>query len=94
MTITVTQLIQAAQLVGVDLGTVPGLDLSTLQGDAVVGEDILSIIAIFWPPAGLIAEALAIAVAVAPFIAATLSPDPHPIADGQTTPTPHSGRNP
>jgi len=95
MVIKAGQLIQAAKLVGVDLGTLPGVDLSSLSGEAEVGEDILSLVALVWPPAGLIAEALVIALVVAPLLRAlNIKPDPNPMVDAQTTETPHTGRNP
>lgn len=45
-----------------------GVDLSDLQADAVVGEDILAVVALFWPPATVLAVALAIAVQIAPMV--------------------------
>lgn len=95
MTVTVGQLTQAAQAIGVDLSAANGLDLSNLAQDAVLGEDVLATVAIFWPPAALLEYALAIAVAVAPFAAAfgiVVTPDPEPQVDAQTTQS-RGGRN-
>lgn len=88
MSVTVGKLTAVAQAIpqlATDMATA-GLDLSNLAADAVVGEDILSVVAVFWPPAALLAEALAIAVAIAPlFPAIHLSPDQLPMTDAQTT---------
>ena len=94
MNITVGQLVQAAQLLSVDLAQ-PGLpDFSNLSQDAVLGEDVLTIVAVFWPPAALIEDALVVAIALAPLLVKIhVTPDPNPVADAQTTETPHTGRN-
>lgn len=96
MSVTVGQLIKAADLLSIDLAEEGVPDLSNLSQDAVVGEDILTIVAIFWPPAALIEDALEIAVILAPLILASgisIKPDLDPIHDAQTTETPHAGRN-
>ena len=91
MTITAGQLVSALQALpqlGVDTSAAAGLNLGNLAADATVGEDVLSVVAIFWPPAGLLAEALAVAIALAPIITAsgiTVSPDPLPMTDAQTS---------
>lgn len=87
--------IQGIEQLGLDVGWATDLNLTNLSHDAVVGEDILSVVAIFWPPAALLEYALAIAVAVAPFVVASgisIKPDPNPIADAQTTQA-RGGRN-
>lgn len=96
MTITAGQLLSAInglEQMGVDVG--PELNLENLSQDAVIGEDVLSVVAVFWPPAALLAEALAIAVVLEPLIAAAgfhIAPDTLPMTDAQTTQS-RGGRN-
>ena len=94
--ITAGQLLSAIQGIGqlgFDTSWAAQLNLSNLAADAVVGEDILSIVAIFWPPAALLEEALVVAVAIIPLLPKiSITPDPNPIADAQTTQA-RSGRN-
>lgn len=94
MTLTGAQLTQTAKaLSAIDWTQIASLDLSNLAEDAVIGEDILSVVAVFWPPAALLAEALAIAVVLEPLVAANVTPDPLPMTDAQTTQS-RRGRNP
>lgn len=86
MTLTGAQLTQTAKaLSAIDWTQISSLDLSNLAEDAVIGEDILSVVAVFWPPAALLAEALAIAVVLEPLVVANVRPDPLPMTDAQTT---------
>ena len=93
MSVTVGQLTQAAKLFAIDLTSSGVPDLSNLSQDAVLGEDVLAIVAVFWPPAALIEYALAIAVALVPIaVALGVHGDPDPIHDAQTTES-RGGRN-
>lgn len=86
MSITAGQLIAAIQglsQLGVDTSRAASLNLANLPADAVLGEDVLGIVAIFWPPATLLIAALAIAVELAPLI--QVDPDANPMADAQTS---------
>jgi hypothetical protein len=93
MTVTASQLTQTAKaLSAIDWSQIAYLNLSSLPDDAVIAEDALSVVAVFWPPAALLAEALAIAVVLEPVIAANVTPDPDPEVDAQTTQS-RGGRN-
>lgn len=93
MSITAAQLTQTAKaLSAIDWAQFESMNLSDLADDAVIGEDVLSVIAVFWPPAALLAEALAVAVVLEPLIAANVRPDPLPMTDAQTTQS-RGGRN-
>lgn len=93
MTINAAQLTQTAKtLSAIDWAQFETLNLSDLADDAVIGEDVLSVVAVFWPPAALLAEALAIAVVLEPLVAANVKPDPLPMTDAQTTQS-RGGRN-
>ena len=89
MTITAGQLlgaIQGLEQLGLDTSWAASLNLSNLSADAVVGEDILSVVAIVWPPAALLEAALVVAVEIAPLLPAiNIKPDPDPEVDSQTT---------
>jgi hypothetical protein len=68
MTITAGQLVNAVEALakaGVDTSAAAGLGLDSLAADETVGEDVLAVVAIFWPPAGLLEMALPIALAIA-----------------------------
>ena len=68
MNVTAGQLIagiEALAAAGVDVSSAASLDLSNLPADEAVAEDILSVVAIFWPPAALLEAALPIALAIA-----------------------------
>ena len=56
---------------------------SNLQDDAVVAEDILAAIAVFWPPAAAIAALIALDAELAPFVNVQIQPDPNPMDDAQ-----------
>jgi hypothetical protein len=94
--ITVSQLLGAIaglEALGIDTSAAASLNLSSLSADAVVGEDILSVVAIFWPPAALLEAALVVAVEIAPLLPPiSIKPDPNPEVDAQTTTGP-GGRN-
>lgn len=93
--ITVGQLTTVAQSIPqlADDMVLAGVDLSNLPADAVVAEDVLSIVALFWPPATVLEEALVVAIALAPLIAASgIKPDPLPMVDAQTSQS-RGGRN-
>lgn len=86
MSVTAGQLIAAMQglsQLGVDTSKAANLNLADLSADAVVGEDVLGVVAIFWPPATLLIAALEIAVELAPLI--HVQPDASPLADAQTS---------
>jgi hypothetical protein len=87
--ITVSQLLGAIaglEALGIDTSAAASLNLSSLSADAVVGEDILSVVAIFWPPAALLEAALVVAVAIVPLLPPiSIKPDPDPEVDSQTT---------
>jgi hypothetical protein len=96
LSVTAAQLTQTAQaLSAVDWSQFASLNLSDLNSDAVIGEDVLSVVAVFWPPAALLAEAMVVAVALQPLIAASgihIAPDADPEVDAQTTVS-RGGRN-
>jgi hypothetical protein len=89
VTITAGQLLEAInglEELGVDTSAAASLNLSDLSEDTVVGEDILSVVAIFWPPAALLEAALVIAAEIVPLLPAlNIKPDPDPEVDSQTT---------
>lgn len=96
MSVTAGQLLSASQALAAVAGglSASGLDLSSLSGDAIVGEDILSVVAVFWPPAALLEAALAIAVELLPLLPEIhLTPDQDPEHDAQTSTDAHVGRN-
>ena len=64
-----------------------GIDLGNVGDDEAVGEDVLTAVAVFWPPAATLAIALPIALAIA-----KLAID-NPGSGGNTAPLPpHGGR--
>jgi len=89
MSISAGQLLAAIQGIGqlgLDTSWAASLNLSNLPADAIVGEDILSVVAIFWPPAALLEAALVVAVEIAPLLPAlNIKPDPDPEIDAQAT---------
>jgi hypothetical protein len=89
MSVTVAQLLSAIEgleELGIDTSAAASLNLSDLPEDAVVGEDALSVVAIFWPPAALLEAALVVAVAIIPLLPAiNIRPAPDPEVDSQTT---------
>jgi hypothetical protein len=90
MTITVGQLISAVQgLSSINTTALSGAvssHLSNLQDDATVTEEVLGIIAVFWPPAGVIAQVIALDAELAPLVGiTTITPDADPEVDAQTT---------
>lgn len=97
MSITVGQLTQTANaLSAIDWSQLSGLNLDDFGDDTILAEDVLSVAAVFWPPAALLGEALAIAVVLAPLLAAAglkVTPDQDPEVDAQTTQS-RGGRNP
>lgn len=96
MNITAGQLTQTAKaLSAIDWTQIASLNLADLSSDAVLAEDALSVVAVFWPPAALLAEAIAIAVVLEPLLAASgvhISPDLNPEVDAQLT-RGHGGRS-
>jgi hypothetical protein len=89
VTITAAQLlgaIEGLEQLGIDTSAAASLNLGDLSDDAVMGEDVLSVVAVFWPPAALLEVALAVAVAIIPLLPAIdIKPDPNPEVDAQTT---------
>lgn len=88
--ITVGQLITAVQgLSSINTTALQGAvssHLSNLQDDATVTEDVLEIIAVFWPPAGIIAGVIALDAELAPLVGiggVSITPDPDPEVDAQ-----------
>ena len=70
MTVTVGQLydaIEALTSAGFALTGSGAIDLGNLSNDEAVGDDVLTAVAVFWPPAATLAIALPIALAVAQF---------------------------
>ena len=68
MTVTAGQVIAGIQglaAVGVDVTAAASLNLSSLPADEAVAEDVLSVVAIFWPPAAVLEAALPVALAIA-----------------------------
>jgi hypothetical protein len=96
VTITAGQLLSTIQGIGqlgLDTSWAAQLNLSNLAADTVVGEDILSVVALFWPPAALFEAALAVAVAIGPLLLKiSVTPDPLPMTDAQMIPA-RGGRN-
>ena len=96
MAVNVGQLTQTANaLSAIDWTQVASMNLDDFASDTVLAEDILSVVAVFWPPAALLAEALAIALVIEPLIAAAgvhISPDPDPEVDAQLAHG-HGGRS-
>ena len=89
MTITVGQLydaIEALTSAGFVMAS-GGIDLGNVSNDTAVGEDVLTAVAVFWPPATTLAIALPIALAIT-----KLAID-NPGSGGNTDPLPpHGGR--
>jgi hypothetical protein len=89
VTLSVNQLLEAIsglEQLGLDTSWAASLNLSNLSADAVVGEDILSVVAIVWPPAALLEAVLVVSVEIAPLLPAiNIKPDPDPEIDAQTT---------
>jgi hypothetical protein len=85
--ITVGQLITAVQgLSSINTTALQGAvssHLSNLQDDAAVTEDVLGIIAVFWPPAAVIAGVIALDAELAPLVSLSIKPDPDPEVDAQ-----------
>ena len=89
--ITAAQLTQTAKaLSAIDWSQISYLNLTSLPADATVAEDALSVVAVFWPPAALLEQALAIAVVLE--ASGAVRPDADPEVDAQTTQS-RSGRN-
>jgi hypothetical protein len=64
-------------LQGIDANALQGAissNLSNLADDAIVAEDVLGIIAIFFPAAGIIAALIALLVEVQPFLSIDIKP--------------------
>lgn len=97
MSVTVGQLVSASKLLAIDLASHPGLpDFTNMDQDAEVAEDVLAIVAVFWPPAGLIEELIYVTIALIDIAVAGgvhVTPAANPIADAQTTES-RGGRNP
>lgn len=95
MAITTGQLtaaIEGLSQLGVDTSAAAGLDLTDLPADAVVGEDVLALVAVFWPPAAIAEAVLAVAIEIASVARINVAPDPLPMTDAQTAQS-RSGRN-
>jgi hypothetical protein len=72
--ITAGQLVSAIEALaqaGVDTSAAASLGLSSLADDEAVGDDVLTAVAVFWPPAALLEMALPIALAIAALIIAS-----------------------
>jgi len=68
MTITAGQLLSAIQLLakaGVDVSAAASLNLGSIPADEAVADDVLTVVAVFWPPAALLEMALPVAIAIA-----------------------------
>jgi hypothetical protein len=68
MIVTAGQLVSAIQALaqaGVDVSAAASLNLSNLPADEAVADDVLTVVAVFWPPAYLLEMALPIALAIA-----------------------------
>jgi hypothetical protein len=75
-------------------GVLAGTDFTAIEGafeshfmnvadDAILGEDALALIAVFFPQAAILAEAAPFVIALAPIALANVQPDPDPIHDAQ-----------
>jgi hypothetical protein len=89
MAITVADLTLAAtQIAEFDTAAFQGAvqsHLSNLQDDAIVAEDILTLIAVVWPPAAIIAKVIQLDAMLAPLaqVSFSITPDPDPEVDAQ-----------
>ena len=96
MSVSAGQLIGAIEglnQLGVDTSAAASLNLASLPMDATVAEDALAVVAVFWPPAGVLEAALGVAVALAPLLPQIhVEPDSEPEVDAQTAQS-RGGRN-
>jgi hypothetical protein len=69
---------------------------ATWNDGEVIGDDVLEALAAVYPPAAALAAIGEVALRFAPIALAHVhvhvTPDPRPMADAQTTETPHTGR--